>query len=85
MNNVQIYDGDELYATLMSYSEFHKEVIDKYVIFLSKHKNASSSFINDRLRLYCREENIGYSIKSLLECVESMDEYVREEIKLGNR
>ena len=83
--NCNLYEGDELYATLMSHREFHDNVIEKYAVFLHKHKHGSSSFINDRLRVYCRDNDIQYTVKIGIACVKMMDEYVREEMRLGNK
>ena len=75
---------DDLYAVLMSHSEFYDLVIVPYIFFVKKHVHAHSSFINDRLREYCNENNIKYECAAGIGCVKMMDEYVRKEIWLGN-
>lgn len=78
-------NAEDMYATLMSHSEFHKEVVDKYVIHLKKYKNGSSSFINDGIRKYCKTNNIKDNTEARIECVKFIDKYIRTEIKLGNK
>ena len=84
-DTIRALNPETLYATVMSHKEFHEEVVDKYVAFIKKVKHASTSFVNDRLRKYCVKNNIQDDVSIRLKCVKMIDEYVRAEIKLGNK